>query len=66
MFDFFLVHWVLFALVFTIVCILMIVVSVLLERKRIARLQARKTVALENACIATEIVRSTNENVTRL
>lgn len=66
MFDFFLVHWVLFALVFIIVCILMIVVSVLLERKRIARLQARKTVALENACTATEIVRSTNENVTRL
>ena len=65
MFDFFLVHWVLFALVFTIVCILMIVVSVLLERKRIARLQARKTVALENTCTATDTVRCTNESVNR-
>lgn len=46
MFDFFMVHWVLFALIFVFVLFGMIVVSVLLERKRQARLQARRQQAL--------------------
>lgn len=60
MFDFFLVHWLLFALLFSFVCISMIFVAVLLERKRIARLQALNVATVSNVNNATQQSPSTN------
>ena len=48
MFDFFMVHWVIFAFVFVFSLFVMIVVSVMLERKRLSRLAARRQQALNN------------------
>lgn len=48
MFDFFLVHWVIFALLFSFIVICMIVLSVISERKRLERLEARRKEALSN------------------
>ena len=48
MFDFFLVHWVVFALLFSFIVICMIVLSVISERKRLERLDARRKEALSN------------------
>lgn len=47
MFDFFLVHWVLFAVVFVAVSLLMVIVAVSLESRRISRIQERKNVLLQ-------------------
>ena len=48
MFDFFMVHWVAFALLFSFIVICMIDVSVISERKRFERLEARRKEALSN------------------
>lgn len=48
MFDFFMVHWIIFAFVFVFSLFVMIVVSVMLERKRLSRLAARRQQALNN------------------
>lgn len=49
MFDFFLVHWVLFALLFTFVFIVMIICAVIFEKKRLERLRVQRDVAIVQA-----------------